>query len=979
MNHILMIMETEKSKETELVKYDWANLVKEVLVKSQNTNAADSFLESLKTFFKKASVYPWSIEIIFTPLFEISLNEAIKTPKVSYRLFSALSEVMSDDPEHIGSLIKLHLRFEDLWEPLNNAISSCIDEQGEEKIKGILLKFLASLCLSTKEEFNEWLNKSEESFRTFLQKFIFVHESKEQECQLGTEETTRIEAIHFMNSTMRMSAKARSIIFENTAELLEKISWRTANFKDWNLRLTVSEKRKTKYSGLVNLGCICYMNSVFQQLFMIDKFRNHIIANEIAVDNPDEITSSPLFQFQVLMKALRDVQRSFHSPAHFCKTFKNFDGSEINVLQQMDADEFLTHLMDKLEIELKEAKSGDVISRTFGGCPSHDIICKDCPHKSERTTPMITLPLEVKGNLNLKQCLDKYIAGEILGGENKYYCEKCDKKVEAVMRESIKKLPNVLIIVLKRFSFNYDSMVKLKINDFCEFPDTLDLSKYTQESLNGDDLAHPMDYYNFNLRGVVVHKGTSDSGHYYSLIKDGEDKWYEFNDKLVREFNYMDMAKEAYGVPVGGVKDAPKKESKSGFGGNEESKGTNAYMLFYERSSLYDENGNPIPDLLHGLTRDNPKELTSKVSQELQNENFELYLKQLLLQDQFISTLFTEGNGISQNEIDEIKSNETMLKVAFKSFFEVLLRKNSKSLLPKVFKQLLTLLDSSEEISLWFFRNISNQEFVAEYLLDCCIIDMRYFSVGLIKSSIRKLKESSSEETKEVFTECINRLVSIILKEMKLANWSPKMQKHNYEILSILAEFSHVSAFLSEVKFPELVFSLIIDGWKEDGAVLLNKLDEVELNQPGVFSGYLGSSNNSKLLSIEDINYRNKGREVIAKDFKNDFSYLFKALAIVLKNNPNAHPEVKEQLFKDGTWKKIIATAKSKSTCYPFIEIFSGYVIEYEKVEQVLESIVPILKKNDPSILHGFLYLLRRIALPHDSEEKAAYTSRVRN
>ena len=39
----------------------------------------------------------------------------------------------------------------------------------------------------------------------------------------------------------------------------------------------------------------------------------------------------------------------------------------------------------------------------------------------------------------------------------------------------MKKLPNHLIVVLKRFDFDFDLMTKAKINDRCEFPFKLDL------------------------------------------------------------------------------------------------------------------------------------------------------------------------------------------------------------------------------------------------------------------------------------------------------------------------------------------------------------------------------------------------------------------------------------------------------------------------------------------------------------------------
>ena len=48
----------------------------------------------------------------------------------------------------------------------------------------------------------------------------------------------------------------------------------------------------------------------------------------------------------------------------------------------------------------------------------------------------------------------------MLDGDNAYHCEKCNKRVPAVKRMCIKRLPNHLILVLKRFEFDYDSMQK---------------------------------------------------------------------------------------------------------------------------------------------------------------------------------------------------------------------------------------------------------------------------------------------------------------------------------------------------------------------------------------------------------------------------------------------------------------------------------------------------------------------------------------
>lgn len=76
------------------------------------------------------------------------------------------------------------------------------------------------------------------------------------------------------------------------------------------------------------------------------------------------------------------------------------------------------------------------------------------------------------------------------------------------------------------------------------------------------------DYFNYVLKGVVVHLGYADSGHYYSFIQDrATGKWHEFNDTVVRPFNIDDIAEEAYGGETTGY------ESKE--------KIKNAYMLIY--------------------------------------------------------------------------------------------------------------------------------------------------------------------------------------------------------------------------------------------------------------------------------------------------------------------------------------------------------------------------------------------------------------
>jgi ubiquitin C-terminal hydrolase len=69
-------------------------------------------------------------------------------------------------------------------------------------------------------------------------------------------------------------------------------------------------------------------------------------------------------------------------------------------------------------------------------------------------------------------------------------------------------------------------------------------------------MQYPDGYYQYELVGIVVHMGTAEAGHYYSYIKEQEkfrlqedntEKWYEFNDAIVREFDPSEIPAETFG------------------------------------------------------------------------------------------------------------------------------------------------------------------------------------------------------------------------------------------------------------------------------------------------------------------------------------------------------------------------------------------------------------------------------------------------
>jgi hypothetical protein len=129
------------------------------------------------------------------------------------------------------------------------------------------------------------------------------------------------------------------------------------------------EKAACGYVGLKNLGATCYMNSLMQQLYMIPGFRYGIFRTE---DEEENKADSLLYQMQVIFGHLQESEKKYYDMQDFCNAYK-CDGQPTNTNVQMDVDEFLTMLFDKLERALKK---NNILKDFFGGTIINQIISK---------------------------------------------------------------------------------------------------------------------------------------------------------------------------------------------------------------------------------------------------------------------------------------------------------------------------------------------------------------------------------------------------------------------------------------------------------------------------------------------------------------------------------------------------------------------------------------------------------------------------
>ncbi|CAO1617632.1 unnamed protein product [Jaminaea pallidilutea] len=211
-----------------------------------------------------------------------------------------------------------------------------------------------------------------------------------------------------------------------------------------------------------------------------------------------------------------------------------------------------------------------------------------------------------KKELNIEDCLDEFTREEQLGAEDPWYCPQCKEFRQATKKFDLWKVPDILVVHLKRFSAGRGLRDKIDISvdfpiDGLDLTDRVEGSKAVQQlghandssasqaqdavlsastpsstveaatdaAEHGEDLSASIlsaiseandnavasDKPIYDLFAVDNHYGGLGGGHYTSSARNAEDgKWYYFDDSHVRPLS-----------------------------SSEEVKGPAAYVLFYRR------------------------------------------------------------------------------------------------------------------------------------------------------------------------------------------------------------------------------------------------------------------------------------------------------------------------------------------------------------------------------------------------------------
>ncbi|XP_030285837.1 uncharacterized protein LOC115589205 [Sparus aurata] len=282
-----------------------------------------------------------------------------------------------------------------------------------------------------------------------------------------------------------------------------------------------------QYHGLLNQGETCYLNSVLQVLFMTKDFRAAVERH--CCEYPAT---------ECIDRQLKDLFDDLKGNTAYTYNITKKLGID-RVYEQQDAAEYYEKILSLTSPDASQMFHGWLTDRTT---------CSACGTETDTDGAFWHLPLALvdsySEHYSVVDGIKEHFKASEFSGENQMYCEKCDAKCDATIQCVMKHHPEVLMLLLKRFDFDYRYMTYVKINQTVDVPRILQIPENQT----------------YELYAVVNHSGDLSSGCYSATIWDDEN-WFTFTDSRVTLADYQPFQEDNF------------------------EKSCSAYLLFYRKQN----------------------------------------------------------------------------------------------------------------------------------------------------------------------------------------------------------------------------------------------------------------------------------------------------------------------------------------------------------------------------------------------------------
>lgn len=207
---------------------------------------------------------------------------------------------------------------------------------------------------------------------------------------------------------------------------------------------------------------------------------------------------------------------------------------DMKILKPAPTTETEKHCHQALEVWVREfSKIYSPFVSMFYGLFHVQVVCKGCANVSHRWETFSTLKAMVPpGGLSstpptLQAMLEAELMPETIEG---YACDACSKRTTAERIVKLWRVPQTLVIVLKRFLPD-GRKVNTRVEAIPPGPISLD-------SFFSDETPEKTGSTQYALRSIVDHHGSARGGHYTAqALHPGTSQWFLYDDESVQPLN----------------------------------------------------------------------------------------------------------------------------------------------------------------------------------------------------------------------------------------------------------------------------------------------------------------------------------------------------------------------------------------------------------------------------------------------------------